>query len=89
MRQREQRVECDGIIVDKVLPDSTAAAAGVERGDIILSINGSKVTDVVGFLVQVSMIKPGDMVEVEIVRAGKKMVKRGTMLERPREKRNG
>ena len=71
VRQREHLGDRNGIVVDKVLPRSTAAEAGLERGDIILSINESKVTDVVGFLVQVSMIQPGGTVDVEIIRAGK------------------
>jgi predicted RNA-binding protein with TRAM domain len=38
---------------------------------------------VVGFVVQISTIPPGDTVEIEIVRDGQKAIKRGTMKERP------
>lgn len=40
--------EVSRIIIDDVLPDSTAAAIGLRKGDEILSVNGKKVVDMKG-----------------------------------------
>ena len=89
IRNRENLGDAGGVVVDKVFPGTTAADAGLEPGDIIVSINGQASVDVSGFLVQVSAIPPGGSVEVEIVRAGAKMARRGTLMERPSEKSGG
>ncbi len=34
------------IVIDKVLPDSAANDAGIEPGDILLSVNGQKISDI-------------------------------------------
>lgn len=82
LRKREQLGGTGGIVVDIVIPSSTAAEAGLEPGDVILSINGALVADVADFLVKVSDIEPGGAVEVDIVRDGCKATKRGAMKER-------
>lgn len=75
--------EPGGLAVVEVIPGSTAAEAGIQAGDVILSLNGSSATDVAAFLVQVSTIQPHDAVELEIVRDGQRAIKRGTMKPRP------
>jgi CubicO group peptidase (beta-lactamase class C family) len=85
LRKRQQLDDAGGLAAVEVVPGSTAAEAGIQAGDVILSLNGSRVTDVSAFLVQVSTIQPGDPIELEIVREGQKAIKRGTMKERPPE----
>lgn len=34
------------IVIDRVLPDSAATDAGIEPGDILLSVNGQKISDI-------------------------------------------
>ena len=53
-----------------VRPDSPAAAAGLEEGDVITSFGGIKLTPA-SFLKTVSRYKPGDRVPVVLQRDGK------------------
>jgi serine protease Do len=61
----------EGALVAEVLPDSPAAKAGVKSGDVILSVNGQKVTDSNKVTMTVSTLKPGTKVALEVVRDGK------------------
>ncbi|HET6880678.1 MAG TPA: serine hydrolase [Pirellulales bacterium] len=85
LRKRAQLDETAGVLVVKVFPGTTAADAGLQPGDILLSINGSRVVDVAAFLAQVAEIQDGYMVAVETVRDGQKSIKQATMKSRLRE----
>ncbi|HVB35527.1 MAG TPA: DegQ family serine endoprotease [Patescibacteria group bacterium] len=61
----------EGVIVDSVEPDSAAAKAGIERGDIILKFNGEPVSSMNDLVLQVTQVPPGTKVNVEIFRNGK------------------
>ena len=34
----------NGVLIDEVIPGSTAAAAGFKAGDVLLALNGAKIT---------------------------------------------
>lgn len=60
----------DGAMVLRVMPDSPAAAAGLEPGDIITNLDDEEIAggaDVRGYI---SNTEPGDTVEVTYVRGG-------------------
>ena len=59
-----------GVIVNQVIPDSPADKAGLKQGDIILSIDGAKLTGSDQLAELVTGHKPGDQVKVEILRNG-------------------
>jgi S1-C subfamily serine protease len=69
---REQlEIQADeGAFVVEVAPDSGADAAGVEQGDVILSVDGEAITsnDRLGEIVQGH--SPGDTIEIVIERGG-------------------
>ncbi len=59
-----------GALVANVQPDSPAAKAGVQPGDVIQSVNGQKVGDARDLAVDVAAVKPGSTAALDILRDG-------------------
>jgi serine protease Do len=59
-----------GALVAEVTPGSPAAKAGIERGDIILELNGQPVNEPDDLSVRVSETAPGTTVQLKIARNG-------------------
>jgi serine protease Do len=59
-----------GALVAAVTPESPAAKAGIERGDVILELNGQAVNDPDDLSVRVAEIAPGTTVHLKISRNG-------------------
>ena len=64
--------EGSGVRVQQVMPDSAAAAAGMQAGAGIVALNGEAVTDLRSFSALLKARAPGDAVEVTIMRDGAK-----------------
>lgn len=62
-----------GVVVDSVVQDSPAAAAGVRPGDLIQSLDGSRVGHGGELLQVLAKRQAGDEVELGIRRGGKKL----------------
>ena len=62
--------EHDGALVGDVSPNSPAQRAGVERGDIILEVNGKPVSDANGLRMNISMMSPDSTVNLKVLRNG-------------------
>jgi Do/DeqQ family serine protease len=62
-----------GVLVNRVVPDSPAAARGLRRGDIVISFGGTPVTGVKEFQKMVAGVSPGSDAILEILRGGKRM----------------
>ena len=60
-----------GIYVAQVSPNSPASAAGIQEGDVILEIGGQKIDEQHSFSEVLFAYKPGDKVDVTILRNGK------------------
>lgn len=60
----------DGLTVADVVADGPAAKAGVLKGDVIKSINGTAATDQAALRTMMMTIKPGDVVQLSITRNG-------------------
>jgi S1-C subfamily serine protease len=72
-----------GLLIAEVAPNSPAAAAGLQQGDIILKINGQDVTDSANLATTIRGMKPGDQVQVTIDRNGQEQTVTVTLAERP------
>jgi serine protease Do len=59
-----------GAVVGEVTGDGPAAAAGVERGDVIVGLNGRPVEDARQFRLDVAAAGPGTEVRLDILRNG-------------------
>jgi len=74
-----------GAAVVDVTPDSGAAKAGVQSGDIILAYDGHELQQASDLPPLVGMTKPGSKVPLEILRNGKKQTLQVTVGEADRD----
>jgi serine protease Do len=61
-----------GVYVANVIESSGAEKAGIEKGDIIISVNNEEVKRVSELQEKISRFRPGDIVNVTAIRNGKK-----------------
>jgi serine protease Do len=59
-----------GAMVDKVMPGTSAADAGLKTGDVITKLNGQNVADAADLTRQVGELKPGAAIELTYMRDG-------------------
>lgn len=78
-----------GALVAKVMPDSPAAASGLQEGDIILAFNGHDVTLSSDLPPLVGRVKPGESAEIEIVRQGRHQTLEVTIGRLPEDRDSG
>jgi serine protease Do len=62
--------EARGVVVGDVTPDSPAQTGGIQRGDIILEVDGKPVTDSNQLRMNISMKQPGASVKLKVLRNG-------------------
>lgn len=60
-----------GVVVAQVEVGSPADRAGIQVGDVLISVNGSEVESAAQVRNQVGMLRIGDRVDIEILRGGK------------------
>lgn len=60
-----------GVYVAYIYENGAAAKAGIQKGDFIISVNGTAVNTAPELLGQIAMHKPGDNVSVDYTRNGK------------------
>ena len=75
--------DAEGAIIADVTSGSPAEKGGLERGDIILSVNGDKVTDATSTTRLVGKLIANTANRFEIIRGGKKQTINVTVGERP------
>ena len=62
--------EAKGIVVGDVSPSSPAQDSGIQRGDIILELNGKPISDSNQLRMSISMMAPGTSVQLKTMRNG-------------------
>ena len=62
--------DASGAIVAQVSPDSPAAHAGLQQGDVITALNGEKLTNSSALQVAVSELNPGTAINLGVMRSG-------------------
>lgn len=73
-----------GAIIADVTPEGSAAAAGIEVKDIVVSLNGKAIENARQLGVNIYR-QAGQTVTLELLRGGQKVEKRVAVLERPRD----
>ena len=61
-----------GVLINGIQEDGAAKEAGIKEGDVILTVNEIPVNSTAELLEQVSQYRPGDKVNVTVMRDGKK-----------------
>ena len=56
--------------IDKVLEDTPAEAAGLEKGDLVVAVDGERVTNGIALIVAIRSHQPGETIEFTIERDG-------------------
>ncbi len=74
-----------GVLVAQVIEGTPAAEAGLERGDVIVELNGKPTKSAGAFKSRVSIIAPGDTATLAIVRSGERITKEVVIGERPND----
>ncbi len=77
--------EPKGALVADVLPDSPAEAAGLKRGDVVLSVMGQPIENAAQLRNHVARIAVGARVKVVVIRDGKEKVFEVKVEEQPRD----
>jgi len=73
----------EAVHIIEVLPDSPAAAAGVQPDDLVVRYQGEKVIDLDDFRSRVADTKPGTEAELVVLRDGKEVTLKITIGEQP------
>lgn len=69
----------EGVYITRITPKSGASDAGLKRGDVIISINNLKTSTIPELQEKVARYRPGNKVEVEYIRNGKKYIAKVTL----------
>jgi len=77
--------ENEGVLVDQVIPDSPADIAGLQRGDIILSLNLQKITDIDQFRELIKRAKVGQNIDLSVWRVGNQAKVKVHLGQKPQE----
>jgi putative serine protease PepD len=59
-----------GAEIDKVLEDTPAEAAGLKEGDVVVALEGQKVTDGIALIVSIRSHQPGETLTFTVLRDG-------------------
>lgn len=73
-----------GALVADVEPETPAAKAGVQSGDVVIAVNGEPVQDASRLTLTVGSIAPGTKVKLEVLRDGKNKELNLVTAERPK-----
>lgn len=74
--------QTSGIRVTAVMPDSPAAAAGIQPGDVILTLGGREVSDARSLLYRVGALDPGTRVTITGLRGEQQFETEAVLSER-------
>lgn len=85
MADAQGLTENEGAVIGNVTAGSPAEKGGLRRGDIILSVNGRKVTDATSTTRVVGKLIANSRNAFELIRAGKKQIVNVTVGERPED----
>lgn len=80
------RPNVQGALLSDIVAKGPSAQAGLQRGDIVVALNGEPVTSGSQFRIRVGMTPPGTTVMLKVLRAGNQMEVPVKLAELPRKK---
>jgi serine protease Do len=89
MAKQFGRDEGGGALVAEVSPGTPAAKAGLQRGDIILQVNGRDVSDGQDLRSRIADFPPGTSVQLKVFRNGKTIEVPVTLTQMPADELSG
>jgi serine protease Do len=78
--------KAEGALVDELQPDSPAAKAGIQSGDVIVAVNGATVKDARELARTIAMMPPNSAVKLDVLRKGSVSAFNVTLGQLPNEK---
>jgi S1-C subfamily serine protease len=66
-REKQNLKDENGVIVDRVVPDSSAALAGIQPGDILISLDGNGIKSPSQFIESLAARRPGESLTIVLV----------------------
>ena len=72
-----------GVLVERVQPDSPAAAAGLRDADLLQTLDGSRVRTMADVSAVLARHEPGDVVDLEVSSYGVQRGLKATLADRP------
>jgi len=73
----------EGALVGDVTPDSPGAKAGLQKGDVVTTLNGQPISDFTDLRLRIAQSAPGTVVKMDVLRNGQKMQITATLAEFP------
>ena len=73
----------DGVLIGDVSADSPGAKAGLQKGDVVVDLNGQALSDAEDLRLRVSQMAPGTAVKLDVIREGQKKQMSATLGELP------
>ena len=87
--QQEQNIfdleSTDGVLIQRVVPGAPAAKSGLEVGDVIVELDGKRITSMMDFMDEIAQRTPGDKVGLTVQRSGKQQKYTVALGERPED----
>ena len=72
----------EGVLLVEVTPGGGGEAAGLLNGDVIKSLAGNRVDDVTDLVNEIRNHQPGDSIEIDFVRNGRRLQTRAVLADR-------
>lgn len=79
----------EGGLISEVREGSPADAAGVRRGDVVVSVNGEKIADASALARKLALLEPGVPTEFVVLRDGREKTYRIKLVEHPDNQKSG
>ena len=76
----------EGAIVDRAMPGTPAAEAGLQAGDVITKVNGQEVKDAGDLTREIGSMKPGEKIDLSYLRNGAEQTADVTLAPQKNEK---
>jgi serine protease Do len=73
----------EGVLIGDVTADSPGAKAGLQKGDVVVAVNGQSVADAQDLRLRVSQMAPGSTVRLDVVRDAQRRQLTATLVEYP------